>query len=234
MKQGIPQTPQDLQRHFGEQLGFLEKSAKLFDRGDYSEAKRMAAAIRTLVHDTHRSTSLLTQLGRKTTTAFCDSSLDSATAIKGAAYSGLVQVAIRPLEGAVEHIAALDDDPNRFQWVDFEDWWRCVIFRDLEKRELTREGLILVVANQDGGAHVDPNLDEEYSRLSRGNSLGRFGGGPRGQVALEGVELAAVRQIAHEVLKTLRPGYAMKRASRGPEGIIGSVSLEFGPSKQSD
>ncbi len=53
----------ELQAHLAEQLQFLEASADAFDRGFRGEAKRMAATIRILVHQTHRSHSLLGQLG---------------------------------------------------------------------------------------------------------------------------------------------------------------------------
>lgn len=79
------------------------------------------------------------------------------------------------------------------------------------KQTLTRKELILSVANKDGGAHIDAVLDEKYGSLSRKNSLGwMFSKGPEQQGALRAPEKAAVRQIAHEVLKTFKPGYEKK------------------------
>jgi len=92
------------------------------------------------------------------------------------------------------------------------------VFAPLKLPLLCRRDLILAVANKDGGAHVDPVLDEKYANLSRGNSLAWRYRGPRGDIPLEGPEKAAVRQIAHEVLKTLNP----KMSNRKPkmEGTI--------------
>jgi len=70
----IQQTKKELEEHLNEQLHFLEVSADSFDRGDDSEAKRMAVHIRTLLHDTSKSESLLKILGIKDKTVFYDSS----------------------------------------------------------------------------------------------------------------------------------------------------------------
>jgi len=68
---------------------------------------------------------------------------------------------------------------------------------------------VLAVANQDGGAHVDPTLSGVYAHLSRTNSMKwQY---REGEVArpFEGkVELVSLRQIGHEVVRTLaRVGY---------------------------
>jgi hypothetical protein len=71
------------------------------------------------------------------------------------------------------------------------------------------------MANQDGGAHIDPKLDKDYEALTVdflghqmeiGNDLiDKTMGGDippmRGNVAA-----ASVRQIAFEVLSTIKPG----------------------------
>jgi len=68
-----------------------------------------------------------------------------------------------------------------------------------------RRDLILNVADTDGGAHVDPDLDEAYTDLSRKNSLGwMFFVGNIEETFIGRPELACMRQIAEEVLITLR------------------------------
>src|SRR5208282_5140661 len=59
----VPQSAEDLRRHLSEQVGFLESSCAGFDRGNEAEAKRIAASLRILLHDTDSSKSLLGQLG---------------------------------------------------------------------------------------------------------------------------------------------------------------------------
>jgi hypothetical protein len=223
MRQRVPQSKQDLERHLQEQIGFLERSAEAFDAGYQDEAKRLAVTIRVLVHDTHASRSLLSQLGRKGTN-FCDSAFDlDPTSL--AAHAGLAGVSVG--RQGVMHAARLDgEDPSWFRWVDFDTWWSKIVIRDREGRQLTRRDLVLVVANQDGGAHVDPALDEEYASLSRDNTLGLYGSRHTYLIPLTGVELVSIRQIAHEVLKTLKPGYERKPRSEDA-AIIGNVTVHF-------
>jgi hypothetical protein len=65
-------THEDLVEKLQQQVGFLRRSAALFDDGHQDEAFRLAGAIRTLVHDTGASHSLLGQLGVKDTISFLD------------------------------------------------------------------------------------------------------------------------------------------------------------------
>jgi hypothetical protein len=155
------------------------------------------------VHDTGSSKSLLGQLGQKSI-QFYETSIprDPKTIMT---YSGLAASEGTP-EGA-KYVAFLDMLPSAPppRWVSFDEWWNRVIFVDQKGSETSRKDLILTVANKDGGAHVDPILDEKYADLSRRNSLAWRFSSPRGDVPLEGPEKAAVRQITHEILKSLNP-----------------------------
>ena len=78
------------------------------------------------------------------------------------------------------------------------------MIQDLRGQAFSRRAIVLAVANKDGGAHVDPSLDEAYAALTRGNSMNWKTVAPGGAEAdLPGPHLATVRQIAHEVLTTL-------------------------------
>lgn len=94
--------------------------------------------------------------------------------------------------------------PFPLQPIPFVDWWNDPVLKDNRGRTFCRRELVLNVADTDGGAHVDPELEEAYMAISRENSLGwvfRTGGG---DAALEGrPELACMRQIAHELLTTI-------------------------------
>lgn len=46
-----------------QQLGFIRNSCESYDRGDRSEGIRIGSSLRTLLHDTAASTSLLKHLG---------------------------------------------------------------------------------------------------------------------------------------------------------------------------
>ena len=58
------QTSEELLAHLWDQIKFLVASSKSYDQGFEGEAKRLAVAIRVLMHDTTQSNALLTQLGK--------------------------------------------------------------------------------------------------------------------------------------------------------------------------
>ena len=80
------------------------------------------------------------------------------------------------------------------------------IFIDEQQRKISRRYLVLTAANQDGGAHVDPELDEIYADLTRNNSLGWIKADVGGEGPVSGPERATIRQIAHEALLSIKPG----------------------------
>ena len=197
------QSKEELQQHLADTLQALELSARAFDEGYEGEAKRLAAAIRVLVHDNPNSRSLLGQLERKS--QFYDTSIPRHPE-NTMTYNGITAMNLAGQE--VTYVALLDELPSDSppQYVSFDQWWNRVIFVDEAGRETTRRDLILAVANKDGGAHVDPVLDEKYASLSRRNSLAWRFSGPSGDAPLKGPEKPAVRQIAHEVLRSFNPG----------------------------
>jgi hypothetical protein len=71
---GVPQSPDQLRAQLKDQLAFIARSANAFDAGATEEAKRIATAVRVLVHDTKASISLLRQLSLKET-AFRDTAV---------------------------------------------------------------------------------------------------------------------------------------------------------------
>jgi hypothetical protein len=199
---GIQRTLAELQDQLEDQLYFLEASALAHDRGQDREAKRLATALRVLVHDTSNSRSILTQLNRKSQ-LFYDSAPDY-NAYNWVAHAGLTCVAVDPHGAPPKILPCLDRIAEKPSWVSFDAWWDKIVVVDLKRHVFRRRDLVLTLADTDGGAHVDPDIPEKYYLLTRGNSLGWTNGH---NVPVLGIALASVRQIAHEVLKTLRPGY---------------------------
>lgn len=62
----------ELLEFFDEQIGFLERSNRTFDKGHFSEAKRMATTLRVLCHNTGRSRSVIHQLDFNDTLTWVD------------------------------------------------------------------------------------------------------------------------------------------------------------------
>jgi len=61
----VPREREDLELQLKEQVGFLRTSARLYDEGDRTEAKRLANALRILLYDQGKSQSLLGQPGMR-------------------------------------------------------------------------------------------------------------------------------------------------------------------------
>jgi len=217
----IPRTSIELEQELNDQLRLLLLDAKNYDSGEEIAAKGMATKLRVLCHDTKSSHSLLGQTG-KLDTLFHDTAqeIDNTSFLT---YSGLITVNSEPSGARYE--APLDCLPQgSANQRPFNEWWNSTVFIDKEENKFSRKDLVLSLANQDGGAHVDPQLDEKYHKLSRQNSLGwqaRMGEEP--WKPLTNPHYVAIRQIAHEVLKTFTPGYAAHPASGNGIKIAGSA-----------
>ena len=193
-------TEKELLGHLLIQIAFLERSASWYDNGAEEEAIRLATAIRILFHDTKDSHSLLSQLDKKDIRFY-----DSAIAYVPDAFQTFCLTSIRmsTKEGA-EYRAPLDD--RNMVKIEFVKWWEeNIIFKDNGGNIFTRKDLVRNVADKDGGAHVDPKLQKAYANLSRFNLTGLKLYVNRKQRNFKNSPvLPSIRQIAHEVLKTLK------------------------------
>ncbi len=216
---------EELQAHLDEQIGFLRTSAAAYDRGFEGEAKRLAVTIRVLLHETASSHSLLAQLRRRSG-EFWELGFPPAPG-SVIAHGSLVAIAMMT-NGPPRYVAPLDDVPLK-RLVSFEEWWSAPIFEHPDGAMLSRRDLVLATVNQDGGAHVDPALDETYARFARDNAMGWTYPSSAGAQPIHGAAQAAIRQIAHEVLKTLVPGYE-KNPEYPPDTsvIMGGASVVRG------
>jgi len=203
-------TQEDLEAHLEAQVGFLKRSSQSFDDGFEDEAKRLATAIRVLVHDT-RHPSLLTQLNRKDG-EFLDTAMDLPEDNQLSEYSLLNASIGQDREGNnnTAFFAPLDSAMSK-NWTSFELWWDMPIFKDSNGTRLRRCDVVLTMANQDGGAHVDPKLNTAYADLTKNHSLGLVAVAGDKEWLLEGVANYAVRQIAHELLKSIDPNFSQEQ-----------------------
>ena len=196
------QTEEELINHLMEQIAFMKASAAQYDNGFEGEAKRLAIAIRILLHDTENSKSLLAQLDKKDIPFY-----DSAIKYEPNAFQSFCLTSIRMTTGrgaGAEYKAPLDD--REMEKIGFGQWWEeNVIFKDGSGNKFARRELVRNVADKDGGAHVDPKLQEAYANLSRFNLTGlkSYVNGKQKNFKNTPV-LPSIRQIAHEVLKTLK------------------------------
>lgn len=214
----MKQTPQELREHLQEQVYFLRSSGQAFDSGVQAEAKRLATAIRLLVYDTSRSRSLLDQLGKKDGLRYVDTSHGPQPAVGVRADFGL---AVGQVGGfGPRYRAPLDERPRRTPQ-EFDAWWTDTVLTDKVGRGFGRRDLVLGLAHLDGGAHVDPELEEAYAALSRSNSLGwEFFDDAGSMILAESPVLANVRQVAHELQRTIEEQLAAILVVEQPGGLL--------------
>jgi hypothetical protein len=218
VSQKVPQSADDLQAHLADHIQFLIDSSDAFDAGREGEAKRIAVSLRVLLHDSGTSHSLLQQLNRLGA-EFLSTALPHEQGSLST-HGGLVMIA---MDGkATRFVAMLDEVPFK-QWLPFDQWWNEPVFVDDRQEILTRRDLILSVANQDGGAHVDPALNEKYARLSRHNSLGWTHSDGTATSPIPKAEKAAIRQIGHEILRTLLPDYSRQQKHKAEMFVGGGM-----------
>lgn len=201
----------ELEAQLQDQLAFLERSCAAFDDGYTDEFKRLAVTLRVLVHDTPKSHSLLRQLGMKGGNfAAYSKPIDGRNLLTdwslGIMSIGSEGVALLP---------ALDCRGIAPRLLQFDDWWSELVYRDPQAGiTLDRKTIVLAVANKDGGAHVDPEIDDRYAHLVN-EGTGWIAQTPHGVVAIEDLEKICLRHIAFEVLKSIQPAFAKLLGNRG-------------------
>lgn len=211
----IAQTEEDLKSHLQDHLTFLKLSSKSYDEGHTGEIKRLAASLRVLLHDTQYSISILEQLRIKNDLLF----INTATKPNPAnllTHSGLAAMAMS--NQSAKFVPYLDSLPGpSYAAMRFTKWWSETVIIDNKRNKISRKDLVLSIANQDGGVHVDPMLNKVYANLSRHNSIAwQFVGSSTRTEAVESITEASMRQIAHEVLTTLE--HQLSTLISGAEG----------------
>lgn len=208
----MKRTRDELLGSFREQVRFLENSCKAFDEGDESEALRIAAVLRILLHDTPKSASLLKQLGLKDTMQFIDSAEPFDPVKTGKLHDGRPVFAvsgmpgffgISPTRDGTKLIARLSLGIYARGAVSFDEWWNDGCIPGHNKARHSRSWLIKQMANKEGGAHVDPEITKGYAELKT-TSMGFIVQSNGVQGFINSPADISVRQIAWEVLESLR------------------------------
>ena len=182
----------------------MQRSAASFDEGYVDEGKRIAVVIRVLVHDTAQSKSLLGLLNLKDINFF-DTSADYTQDIFGS-FNGLALQSFSSSTGGeyVPRFKVPGNPAEPYSFKPFGIWWQKIILVDFQKQKFSRRQIILALANKDGGAHVDPDLNGDYAALTRENSMGWFYTVNGETGPFKDIELVSARAMAEEMLVTLK------------------------------
>jgi len=210
----IAQTQDDLNSELKSQLHFLMKSCLDFDNGDLMEAKRMSVALRTLIKETKNCHSLIgmTIPDLKLVSYVCDYKPDESKI--WVQRNLLVSTLVNPVHQYLPNYIPAESFKRALT---ISEWCQEIVITDSAGREFSRNTIFLSVAEQDGGAHVDPKLDSDYHALMKQNSQGSFiitgiSELPE-KIPLDAMKSAmppvwhTIRQMAHEVFESLGIDY---------------------------
>jgi hypothetical protein len=186
--------------HLAKQLGFIRRSCTAYDAGYTDESIRIATAIRVLMHNTKKSTSLLKFLGATTIKLLSTAEEPSVGTVF---YMGLgVTTSIRaPSSVSATYEPLLNGPINYF--VLPNAWWEQIVYVLNPSTRLTRQDIVLAAANKDGGAHIDPKLTPAYEALAKEGAAGALVYQRDGDVIVHSftnAHLVAIRQMGHELL----------------------------------
>ncbi len=196
----VVRSREDLKEELRDQLDLLRVSCTAYDNGVEAAGKTIATILRVLLYSHKQSRGLLDQLGYRSGKFI--SSCEDFDESNIAPRPTILTMNVTKTAVKWEPRACTDPHCRESRKLPFTEWWSETIVLDGKRRRFTRMDLVMHVADTDGGAHVDPGLDDSYMDLTRGNSIG-YKFGDQAIPFVGRPVLACMRQIAHEVIATL-------------------------------
>ncbi|KMK53172.1 hypothetical protein FEFB_11000 [Fructobacillus sp. EFB-N1] len=198
--------------------------ANSFDSGNFQSIRQAANIIRMLFYDSKTCHSLLNQITNKEDIRLLNTFLIDE---KDTFYSGgvwIIQTFKKiPFSNVPDtsqlYSTFVPDDLEKLsekREIVFKSWWNGIVFK-LGNSILTRKDIIISMANQDGGSHVDTEVDETYLNIARGQTGIHIGTNLSDTIPLyfksqnndedyehpKDIHLAIMRKIVHEILYSL-------------------------------
>lgn len=234
--------PGELEGKFKNQMNHLVNSCRAFDFGQENEAERISVTLRILLHTHGKSQSVFTQLNLLKKLEFVDSGVrrelfnqaqnnslkDQNLTLAGnwPSDTGLVIPGF-DIKGKGKFVAPLVrnrysvDSPIHSCIVPkrpFHDWWETPFIESSTGYTFSRKDIVMTMADQDGGAHIDPMIDANFSDFCQDYQGAEFGPDSENLSPAEAnIVHASIRQIAFEVMSTLddylKSDWVMKTAN---------------------
>jgi hypothetical protein len=198
----IPKSEQEMFNSFLEQVNFLVTAAAAYDNGNRSAIKMATPALRTLFYKQSFGPILIDQISTIDKSKFISTVEYSSNSI---IYMGPVTPTSlqNPLSNEEVYVYlpnCYDSAMKASHVITFDQWWNGNIFIN-QNDFFTRRDLIRLIANQDGGSHVDNRLEAKYSKMVH-NAMS-FIAGPANK-PFEELNLALIRQIVHETMLSFK------------------------------
>jgi len=162
-------TKADILAKVKEQMDFLRASLRSFYEGNFAESIRIATSIRVLAHETGRSKPLLVQaVPNCLELAILDHEPEKAEHEQIMGFT--VGVRLGPTPAPAVDLASF-----HYSLSSVGAWWNRTVFtfpsRLGPQVVYRRKQVILILANKEGGAHVDEHEDPDYRRLMTDSPL---------------------------------------------------------------
>jgi hypothetical protein len=197
----------ELRQQLQEQLHLLQGYCTQFDAGDWLAAKPMSTTLRVLLHHPDKPRpgqgSLLAQLGLRGGFWFDSTRIVgmNTKAPKGGEMSWpqilMMQIG-QEGTGFKPKLLAREINIRRSS---FMEWWSSSLATHPKYGAISRKKIVAGMADQDGGAHVDGNIDIGYDAFSNGAYF-NITIGDNKELA-RGATHACIRTIAHECFLTI-------------------------------
>lgn len=110
--------------------------------------------------------------------------------------------------------------------VNFDTWWFETVMA-AEGESFSRQEVIKFLANQDGGTHVDDDLEEKYYRMVHNNFSPQIRDGDFSGVASE-YNLALARQLIYEALISIQHMHIMNLVATDGHNSLNSMQRNDG------
>ncbi|QHI99351.1 hypothetical protein GT347_16020 [Xylophilus rhododendri] len=203
------QTPEEIAGHFRDSIEILKDAADGFDNGKLHQSKTMAQVMRVLFRGQPDAPPLVRQAGFETH-LLIDTAMPRDELLPN--YHALAAVGTN----SGTHEAFLDWPHGPSVPISQTDWLNAVVLDDGTGNRLTRMDLINRVSNKEGLGHVSPEIPASYAAFSRKNALGvTISRDGESRIDVSSPERAAIRQMAHEVIKSFELGYTRKAKISG-------------------
>jgi hypothetical protein len=142
-----------------EQYKRLADAVDGFYAGEEFQALNIAVTLRLLVHTTRKSRALLSRMDRE----YWDLTIQHRPLDPKVVFS--VPITLRVSGDGTKGVVRSDFGSPAYQLVPLRQWWNGD-YQAMGQMRLSKQRIILNVANKSGGAHIDSNVPDSHAALS--------------------------------------------------------------------
>lgn len=212
----------DPERQMGNVLQQMTDAAKRFDKGDSEAAIGMAINARAIFHD-GSAASLLNQLYLKNVIYLLSTTTQYLPGKPGA-YYGLLT--LRGAEGDSQDellpiVQVVPEFVNK--WHSCNDWWNELVVNG-DGYSLSRQDIVLMIANKAGGSNLDGETDPGYADMPYVPSSGwKYSGYEGESIFANQLAYRTMYQIVFEILKSFEYHNKIKSYTRKVETKLNAI-----------